>query len=81
MSQQMLTNIMFIAGGLFAVIAIAYFIIMKKTRTKEMKQLQQLRQGTKEKTFSADIIYQRLYLIFIKIPFIKKYLLKIRFEL
>ena len=78
MSQQMLTNIMFIAGGLFAVIAVAYFFIMKKSRTKEMKQLQQLRQGTKEKTFSADIIYQRLYLIFIKIPFIKRYVYKLR---
>ena len=78
MSQQMLTNIMFIAGGLFAVIAIAYFFIMKKSRTKEMKQLQQLRKGTKEKTFSADIIYQRLYLIFIKIPFIKRYVFKLR---
>ena len=59
MSQQMLTNIMFIAGGLFAVIAVAYFFIMKKSITKEMKQLKQLRHGTKEKTFSADIIYQR----------------------
>ena len=78
MSQQMLTYIMFIAGGLFAIIAIAYIFIMKKSRTKEMRQLQQLREGTKEKAFSADIIYQKLYLIFIKIPFIKRYVFKLR---
>ena len=76
--NDMIKYMMFIAGGLLAVIIVAYVILSKKTNTKEMKQLRQLRQGTKEKTFSMEIMYQRLYLIYIRIPFLKRYVLKLR---
>ena len=70
--------LIYIAGGLLAVIGILFFIINKKNNTKEMKQLRQLRQGTKEKSFSTEILYQRLYLIYIRIPFLKRYVMKLR---
>lgn len=51
MSEQLLTYVLYIAGGLFAVILIAFLIISKKNNTKEAKQLRQLKEGTKKKKF------------------------------
>ncbi len=76
--NDMIMYLIYIAGGLLAVVAVAFFILNKKNNTKEMKQLRQLRQGTKEKTFSTEIMYQKLYLIYIRIPFLKRYVLKLR---
>ena len=78
MSEQLLTYVLYIAGGLFAVILIAFLIISKKNNTKEAKQLRQLKEGTKRRSFSTDILYQKLYLNYIKIPFLKRYVLKLR---
>ena len=78
MSDQIITYVLYIAGGLFALIVIAYLILMKKNNTKKAKQLRQLKEGTKVKSFSANILYQRLYLTYIKIPFLKRYVLKLR---
>ena len=47
-------------------------------QSSQYKQLQQLRQGTQKSAFSADIIYQKLYLTYRKIPLVKRYLLKLR---
>lgn len=47
-------------------------------QSSQYKQLQQLRKGTQNTTFSADIIFQRLYLKYRKIPLVKRYLLKLR---
>ena len=59
-------------------IIIAYFILRKLTNKEEQKVIRRLRQGTKAKTFSLEILYQKLYLIYLKIPFIKRYLIKVR---
>lgn len=47
-------------------------------QSSQYRQLQQLRKGTQNTTFSADIIFQRLYLKYRKIPLVKRYLLKLR---
>ncbi len=47
-------------------------------QSSQYKQIQQLRKGTQKTAFSADIIYQRLYLKYRKIPLVKRYLLKLR---
>ena len=78
MSDQLITYVLYIAGGLFAIIVIAYLILMKKANTKKAKQLKQLKEGTSAKSFSTDILYQRLYLTYVKIPFLKRYVLKLR---
>ncbi len=73
--------IFYIMGGaavLFVIIIFAYFIISKKMQKSEYKRIQQLQRGTKEHKFSAEVLLQKLYLTYIKIPFIKRYALKIR---
>lgn len=47
-------------------------------QSSQYKQLQQLRRETEKSAFSADIIYQKLYLTYRKIPLVKRYLLKLR---
>ena len=81
MSDKILYYIIGIAGGAFLVVLITYFMLQKRLDKADMKRIKQLRAGTKENTFSPDVIYQKLYLIFKKIPFIHRYLLKIRRKL
>ena len=47
----------------------------------EYKKIQRLQQGTRESSFSMEILYQKLYLTYLKIPFIKRYILKVRRKL
>ena len=78
MSNQMIFYIMGGAIAALVVVVIAYIILSKKMQTSEYRRIQKLQQGTKEKTFSIEILFQKLYLTYIKIPFIKRYALKIR---
>ena len=66
------------SAGAFVIIILIYYVLSKKMQTSEYKRIQQLQQGTKEKSFSGEILFQKLYLTYIKIPFIKRYVLKIR---
>ena len=65
-------------AGAFVIIAIIYYILSKKMQTSEYKKIQRLQEGTKEKSFSTEVLFQKLYLTYIKVPFIKRYALKIR---
>ena len=69
------------AGGALVIIVIIYFILSKKMQKSEYKQIQRLQQGTKASNFSAEVLYQKLYLTYIKIPFIRRYVLKVRRKL
>ena len=80
MSNQVLFYIMGITGGLFVFIIIAYFIMQKMLNKTDMKRIKQLRQGT-EKKFTSDILYQKLYIYFIRIPVLSRYVKKIRRKL
>ena len=78
MSNQI---ILYIAGGataLLAIVFILYFTLRKKMGKSEYKKIQQLQEGTKSNTFSLEILYQKLYLTYIKIPVLKRYILKLR---
>ncbi len=66
------------AAGAFVIIALIYYVLSKKIQTSEYKKIQRLQEGTKEKSFSTEVLFQKLYLTYIKIPFIKRYVLKIR---
>lgn len=66
------------AAAAFVLIIIAYVILSKKMQKSEYKQIQRLQEGTKVNTFSTEILFQKLYLTYTKIPFIKRYALKIR---
>lgn len=66
------------SAGAFVLIVIAYVILSKKMQKSEYKKIQELQQGTKENKFSAEILFQKLYLAYAKMPIIKRYLLKVR---
>ena len=78
MSNQTIYIVMGISVALIAVIGIVYYIMSKKMQKSEYKQIQKLQKGTKTSTFSAEVIYQKLYLVYSRTPFIKRYILKLR---
>lgn len=78
MSNQAIFIIMGVTGTILVLITIIYIMMNKKMQKSEYKQLQKLRQGTKANKFSAEILYQKLYVTYMKIPFIKRYVLKLR---
>lgn len=78
MSNEIIYIIMGISVALIIIIGIAYYIISKKMKKSEYKKIQQLQKGTKTSNFSLEIVYQKLYITYTKIPFIKRYILKIR---
>ena len=81
MSNQTIYIVMGISVALIVVIGIVYYIMSKKMQKSEYKQIQKLQKGTKTSTFSAEVIYQKLYLIYSRTPFIKRYILKLRRKL
>ena len=78
MDNNMIFYIMGGSAGLFVLIVLMYFILSKKMQKSEYKRIQQLQQGTKENRFSLEILYQKLYLTYIKIPVLKRYVMKLR---
>lgn len=78
MSNNIIYMIMGISVAAIFVIGIAYFILSKKMQKSEYKKIQKLQQGTKAKKYSTEILFQKLYITYSRMPFIKKYLLKIR---
>jgi len=81
MSNQILFYIMGITGGLFVTVLAVYFIMQSKANKGDMKKIRQLREGTKRNTLSSEVIYQKLYNFYTSIPFLKRYVLKIRRKL
>ena len=78
MSMGMLKYIMIGTGVLFAVVIVVYMILVKKMSKSEYRRMRKLQEGTKADSFSMDILYQKLYLTYIKTPFIKRYIYKLR---
>ena len=78
MDTNLLMYIMGGALGAFVLIIIAYVILSKKMGKSEYRKIQKLQQGTKENRFSTEVLLQRLYLTYIRIPFLKRYVLKLR---
>ena len=78
MSNQMILHIMGGSAVTLVIIVLIYFILSKKMQGSEYRKIQKLQQGTKQKSFSTEVLFQKLYLTYIKIPFIKRYALKIR---
>lgn len=78
MNSQMLVYVMGGAVFILVAIVIAYVILSKKMQKSEYKQIKRLQSGTQNKSFSLEVILQKLYLTYIKIPFLKRYVLKIR---
>ena len=78
MSNEVLMYILIGVVALFAVIVIAYLMLAKRMKHSDIQQIKELRQGTERNSFSSEIMYQKLYIAYIKIPLLKRYLLKLR---
>ena len=78
MNNNILIIFMAVVGGAFALVVIAYLFVMKALNKSDIKRMQQLRQGTESNKLTMAVIYQKLYMKYIKVPFIRRYLIKIR---
>lgn len=78
MSSNILLYIIIGAGGVFVAIVIAYLILSKMMQKSEYQQIRKLRKDTEAKQFSTEVIYQKLYITYSKLPFLKAYILKLR---
>ncbi len=77
----MQSGIIVFAGIIVVVIIgiIGLFIyLQKKSKNSDVARIQRLRKGTDTKKFSSDIMYQKLYVFFLRFPLTRFYLLKIR---
>lgn len=81
MSDSLFYAIIGVAGiGLLGVM-IWYFVLSKSMNKDDIKYARELKKGTERNTFSVDILYQKLYVFYTKIPFLKRYLAKLRRKL
>lgn len=78
MTNDILMKIVIGSFGAILILGIIYFIIYQRMDKSEYKRIRQLQKGTKEGGFSFEILYQKLYVTYLKLPFLKRYLLKIR---
>ena len=70
-----------IAGTGLVGILIWYFILRRMMNRDALKYAKELKKGTEKNTFSMEIVYQKLYVFYTKIPFLKRYLAKLRRKL
>ena len=66
------------AGAVFALIVLIYMAIRKKMMGKNTRYIAQLTEGTKQNAFSMEIFYQKFYITALKIPFLRRYAMKLR---
>lgn len=78
MSNQMILYIMGGALGILILLIIVYFILSRKMQKSEYRQIKKLQQGTREKDFSSEVLFQKLYISYVRVPFLKRYILKLR---
>ncbi len=78
MSNDILKYLLIGVVAIFVIIVIIYLLLQRKIKASGIREIEKLRAGTKEKSFSMEILYQKLYVKYTKIPFIKRYILKIR---
>ena len=78
MSSNMLLYVIYGVGGIFIFIVVAFLVLNKKMGKSDYQNIKKLRKGTESDKFSTEIMYQKIYITFSKIPFLKSYLLKLR---
>ncbi len=73
--------LLYLAGGVgaaFALIVLLYMSLRKKMMGKNTRYIAQLTEGTKQNAFSMEVFYQKFYITIVKIPFLKRYAMKLR---
>ena len=69
MNTDLLKYVMIGALVAFGLIIVVYVILSKKMQKSEYKQIQNLQKGTKASNFSLEVLYQKLYVTYIKYHF------------
>jgi len=64
--------------AVFGILIVAFLIVNKFTNKKNTKFVASLVDGTKTKSFSSEIVYQKIYIYLVRIPFLRRYILKLR---
>ena len=77
-SDKTLFLIMGISGGLFLFTLIGYLIMRKLLNRSDIKHIKKLKEGTKENRYTSDVIYQKIYIYLIQVPYLSRYINKIR---
>ena len=78
MSNQVIYMVMGFSVAAIVIIGIVYYILSQKMQKSEYKNIQKLQRGTKTSGFSTEVLFQKLYLTYSRIPFLKRYILKLR---
>ncbi len=78
MDEQTLKMLIYVVLGILGLLIVAYVIIIKFTDKSDLKYARKLREGTKSSDASEELFYQKLYMQYIKIPLVKRYLIKFR---
>ena len=81
MSNNVIYMIMGLSVVSMIIIGIAYYILSQKMKKSEYKRIQKLQKGTKTNAFSSQVLFQKLYLFYSRVPFLKRYILKLRRKL
>ena len=80
-SIDLIKYVLYIGVALLSIMIIAYLILAKKMKKSDYQQIKKLKQGTESNGLSFEVLYQKLYITYSKIPFIKGYILKLRRKL
>ncbi len=78
MSNQIIIYGLMGITGLFVIIVLAYIILMKRMQNADVQAAMALKKGNETNAFSAEVIFQKLYMLYIKIPGLRRYLVKLR---
>ena len=78
MNSNFLLYLIVGVGAAFALIVIVYMSLRKKMLGKNTRYIAQLTEGTKQSNFSMEIFYQKFYIQIVRIPFLRRYALKLR---
>ena len=78
MNPNMFKYLILGVGGVFAVIVIVFLALRNKLMGKKTRYVASLTTGTKSSGFSMEILYQKFYIQSVKIPFLRRYALKLR---
>lgn len=78
MNDSFFYTIVGVAGVALIIILFFYFLLNKRMNKEDLAYIRELKKGTENTGFSLDVFYQKLYVFYTRIPFLKRYLAKLR---
>ena len=78
MDNKMIMYLMIGSAAAFILLIFIYITLKKKMQKSDYQKIKKLQEGTKLSIHSKEVAYQKLYISYLKIKFLKRYLLKLR---